>query len=136
MRAIYISINPIHLRRIENKTKNYEFRSFNPKEKIDFLYVYETVPTSSLKYIIKIGEIIEFPNKIDELGIGNKEFNEKLTKYKYAYQIKHFYELENPIVLKELREKYKFTPPQGYAYDTRYEELTKYIINTDKKIIF
>lgn len=136
MKAIFISIKPIYLRKIENKEKDYEFRTFIPKEKINFLYVYETTPTCSLKYIIEIGSIIKYPDKINELGFGNKEFNQGLSKYKFAYQIKHFYELKNSINLKELREKYNFSPPQGYAYDTRYTELTNYIKNTEKKIIF
>ena len=39
-KGIFISIKPIHLRRIESGEKNYEFRNYIPKEKIDKLYVF------------------------------------------------------------------------------------------------
>ena len=125
MSAIYISIKPIHLNRIVNGTKNYEFRNYVPKKEFDTLYVYESYPTSSLKYIIKIDKIVKSPDKIDDKGIGNIEFNQG-DKTKYAYHIDKIYKID-PINLKTLKEKYHFTPPQGYAYDTRYEILTNYL---------
>ncbi len=125
MSAFYISIKPIHLNRIVNGTKNYEFRNYIPKKEFDTLYVYESYPTSSLKYIIKIDKIVKSPNKIDDNGIGNIEFNQG-NKTKYAYHIDKIYKVD-PIHLKTLKENYHFTPPQGYAYDTRYENLTNYL---------
>ena len=125
MSAIYISIKPIHLNRIVEGTKNYEFRNYVPKKEFDTLYVYESYPTSSLKYIIKIDKIVKSPDKIDDKGIGNIEFNQG-DKTKYAYHIDKIYKID-PINLKTLKEKYYFTPPQGYAYDTRYETLTNYL---------
>ena len=125
MSAIYISIKPIHLNRIVEGTKNYEFRNYIPKKEFDTLYVYESYPISSLKYIIKIDKIVKAPNKIDNEGIGNIEFNQG-DKTKYAYHIDKIYKIK-PINLKTLKEKYHFTPPQGYAYDTRYENLTNYL---------
>ncbi len=135
-RAIYIGIKPQYTKRIVTSEKNYEFRNYYPKQEIDTLYVYESSPTSSLKYIIKLGDIIEYPNKIKEDGYGNVEFNNGLYNYKYAYQIKEVFLLEKPITLKELREKYNFTAPQGYAYDNKYPELTKLLQTASiKKII-
>ena len=114
--GIYISIRPEHTNRIENLIKNYEFRNYIPRKKIDYLIVYETFPTCKIKDIIEIDDIVEYPNKIDENGYGNKDFNEGLKKVKYAYHIKHLKKLSKPILLKKLREKYNFTPPQSYAY--------------------
>ena len=91
--------------------------------------MYETFPTCQLKYIIELRQIIEYPNKINECGYGNEEFNNGLKKSKYAYEIKHVDLLENPINLKELKEVYNFMPPQSYAYDSRYEKLTNTIKN-------
>lgn len=124
-KGIYLSIKPKFTKMIETGEKNHEFRKYYPKEKIDHLYVYESAPTSALKYIIQIGEVIEYPNKISELGYGNADFNNGLKKSKYAYQIVHVDILEKPICLSELKQKYGFSAPQSYAYDTRYEELTK-----------
>lgn len=128
-KAIYLSIKPKFTKKIETGEKNYEFRKYIPKLDIDTLFVYETFPTCQLKYIIELGQIIEYPNKINECGYGNEEFNNGLKKSKYAYEIKHVDLLENPINLKELKEVYNFMPPQSYAYDSRYEKLTNAIKN-------
>lgn len=125
MKGIYISIKPVHLNRIVTGKKNYEFRNYYPKEHIDVLYVYESSPTCKLKYIIELGEIIKYPNKITKEGYGNEDFNKGLKNSKYAYEIKHLCELERIISLKELKEKYGFNLPQSYAYDVRYERLTE-----------
>lgn len=132
-KAIYLSIKPKYTKKIETGEKNYEFRNYYPKQKIDTLYVYETVPTCSIKYIIELGNIIEYPNKITQEGYGNSDFNNGLKKVKYAYEIKHVDFLEEPIDLQTLRNTYNFTPPQSYAYDKKYPELTKKI--NDSKLI-
>ena len=128
-KAIYLSIKPKFTKKIETGEKNYEFRKYIPKLDIDTLFVYETFPSCQLKYIIELGQIIEYPNKINECGYGNEEFNNGLKKSKYAYEIKHVDLLQNPINLKELKEIYNFVPPQSYAYDSRYEKLTNAIKN-------
>lgn len=130
-KGIFLSIKPEFTKRIENGTKNYEFRNYVPKKDFELLYVHETVPTSSLKYIITIDKIVKYPDKIEEDGYGNSEFNKGL-KTKYAYHISSVEKLVNPIPLKTLKEKFGFTPPQGYAYNERYPKLTK-LINDSKK---
>lgn len=134
MKAIYLSIKPQHVKRIVCGKKNYEFRNYVPKREFDTLFVYESFPICELKYIIELGDIVCYPDKISEDGIGNAEFNIG-DKSKYAYFIKHVYLLDNPISLKELREKYSFTPPQGFAYDDRYEKLTGYMNSASFKRI-
>lgn len=129
-KGIYLSIKPEFTKKIETGEKNYEFRKYYPKQKIDILYVYETVPTCALKYIIELGNIVEYPNKILKDGYGNLDFNNGLKKSKYAYEIKHVYILEEPINLSKLREEYNFVPPQGYSYDEKYPKLTKYLNNS------
>lgn len=123
-KAIYLSIKPKFTKKIETGEKDHEFRKYIPKEAIDTLFVYETVPTCQLKYIIELGKIVKYPDKINELGYGNADFNAGLKQSKYAYEIKHVDLLENPICLKELKDVYEFAPPQSYAYDDRYEKLT------------
>lgn len=126
-KGIYLSIKPEFTKKIETGQKTYEFRKYYPKEKIDILYVYETVPTCALKYIIEISDVIEYPQKIKKTGYGNKEFNAGLKKSKYAYEIKHVDILEQPIPLNVLKKEYGFTAPQSYAYDYRYSKLTEKI---------
>ena len=131
-KAIYISIKPKFTKKIETGEKNYEFRKYIPKEEIDTLFVYETTPTCKLKYVIELGDIVEYPNKLLKKGYGNDDFNNGLKESKFAYEIKHVDILTNPIELCDLKRKYRFTPPQSYAYDDKYKELTKYIIESDK----
>ncbi len=130
-RAIYVSINTNAVEKIINKIKNHEFRNYIPKRDFDTLYVYTTSPKSELRYLLKIEKIIESPEQITIQGDGNLEFNMG-QKAKFAYKIKDIYELENSISLKILKEEYGFTPPQSYAYDDRYPELTKRLENSSK----
>ena len=74
-KAIFISIKPIHLNKIVSGIKNYEFRNYIPKKDINKLYVYESYPTCSLKYILTIDKIVKYPDKIKENGYGNSDFN-------------------------------------------------------------
>lgn len=134
-KGIFISIRPEFTKKIKLGEKNYEFRKYIPRESFDKIYVYETVPTCSLKYILTIDKIVEYPNKIDENGYGNEEFNNGLKKSKYAYHILKVEELDNPITLDELRSAFGFTAPQGYAYDSRYTELVSYINKLSKKVV-
>jgi len=131
-KAIYLSIKPKFAKKIETGEKNYEFRKYIPKEKIDTLFVYETTPTCKLKYIIELGDIVEYPNKLIKEGYGNYDFNNGLKESKFAYEIKHVDILTNPISLFDLKKNYGFTPPQSYAYDNTYDKLTKDINRADK----
>ena len=94
-KAIYLSIKPKFTKKIETGEKDHEFRKYIPKEEIDTLFVYETVPTCQLKYIIELGKIVEYPDKINELGYGNADFNAGLKQSKYAYEIKEHEEDEH-----------------------------------------
>lgn len=125
-KAIYVSINTHSVEKIVNKIKNHEFRNYIPKKEFDTLtlYVYTTSPKSELKYLLKIGRIIRYPDQILVEGDGNSEFNIG-QKNKFAYRIDSVYELESAIPLKELKENYEFTPPQAFAYSDRYPSLTK-----------
>lgn len=134
-KGIFLSIKPEFTKKIESGEKNYEYRKYIPKEIFDTLYVYETVPTCSLKYILTIDKIVEYPNKIDEEGYGNDDFNKGLKKSKFAYHILHVDKLNVPICLKDLKNIYGFSAPQSYAYDSRYPELVKYIEKAEKERI-
>ncbi len=133
--GIFISIKPNFTKLIETGEKNYEFRKYIPRRNINKLYVYEPSPTCCLKYILFIDRIIEYPTIIEEPGVGNIEFNNGLKKSKYAYHIKNVYKLTNPISLVDLKEKYNFTAPQSYAYDTKYPDLINYINNSNQEKI-
>lgn len=134
-KAIYLSIKPQFTKLIESGKKDHEFRKYIPKQNINTLYVYESAPTSALKYIINLGKIIMYPDKINSIGYRNEDFNNGIKKSKFAYEIESVYKLDTPISLVELKEKYNFSPPQSYAYDHKYPKLTKYIQEADKSLV-
>ncbi len=132
--GIYISINPEPTSKIVQGIKNHEFRNYIPKKDFKFLYVYVTAPQSQLKYVIEIGDIVKYPEKLESDGDGNLDFNIG-KKSKYAYPIIKVYELTYPISLKELKNKFGFVPPQAFSYAETFIELTKYVANAEKIII-
>ncbi len=134
-KGIFLSIKPKFTEKIRTGEKNYEYRKYIPKEKFDLLYVYETAPSSCLKYILTIDKIVEYPNKILEIGYGNDDFNNGLKKSKFAYHISKVEELENPIPLSILKDSFGFAAPQSYAYDSRYPALAKYVGKLKKKVL-
>lgn len=130
---VLISIKPEHTKNIEEQLKNYEFRSYLIKD-IKTMYVYES-NTSCLKYIMVINNVVHYPDKIDENGIGNREFNNHM-KYEYAYHIAHLYKLNKPITLTELKSRFKFYAPQKYTLASSHPELIEHINKLDKTMIF
>ena len=133
-RGIYVSIKPTPISKIVQGIKNYEFRNYIPKNDFRFLYVYVSKTEKKLKYIIEIGKILKYPDKIEVDGDGNKEFNNG-SKFNYAYQILKVYELENPITLEVLKQRFDFVPPQAFTYDTRYPDLSDYLSKAKKHIV-
>ena len=131
--GIYVSINPESTSKIVQGIKNHEFRNYIPKKSFKFLYVYVTAPQSELKYVIEIGDIVKYPKKLESKGDGNFDFNQG-KKSKYAYPIIKVYELVNPILLVELKEKFSFVLPQAFSYSETFTELTKHILNAEKVI--
>lgn len=119
--GIYVSINPEPTFKIVQGTKNHEFRNYIPKKSFKFLYVYVTAPQSKLKYVIEIGDIVKFPEKLDSDGDGNHDFNLG-KKSKYAYPIIKVYELVCPISLEELKKSLDL-------YHRKHFRMLKHLLN-------
>lgn len=132
--GIYVSINPEPTSKIVQGIKNHEFRNYIPKKSFKFLYVYVTAPQSQLKYVIEIGDIVKYPEKLESNGDGNLDFNIG-KKSKYAYPIIKVYELTCPISLQELKNKFRFVPPQAFSYTETFAELTEHLSKAEKTII-
>lgn len=135
MNAVFMSIKEIHINRIISKIKNHEFRSKIPKKDFDYIIVYVPTPVKELKYVLKVKKPIESPNKILIEGYGNKDFNEN-KKSKYAYPIENAYEINKPLNLDILKQKFNFTAPQSFAYGEKYQELLDYINKVGIKKLF
>ena len=128
-RGIYLSIKPQFVDLIVKGKKTYEFRKYIPKMEFEKVYIYETLPNAGIKYVININKIYKYPEKIKENGYGNEDFNNGKKKAIYAYEIGKIMCLKEKIGLEELKSKYKFVPPQSYAYSEKYDELTQFIEN-------
>lgn len=135
MEVIY-SIKPKYVNLILMQKKNHEFRSKLPKNVPDKILVYTTIPQAEIRYILEVGKPIDYPNKITENGVGNKEFNSGTKKGKYAYPIIHLYELEESISLKVLKEEFDFNAPQSFCYLNNNAKLKDKISSLGSKIIF
>lgn len=127
--GIFISIKPPYCNLIKSQEKVNEFRSKIPKLPVNYFWIYESAPTSALKYYAKVGTPVHFPDKVKVIGFGDEPFNEGNLKYTYAYPILKLFELSEVIPLHTLKEKYQFSPPQGFAYCSRYPKLDAYLKN-------
>jgi len=136
MSKIIISLKPQFAKLIEEKIKTHEFRKRVPLNKPSEIWIYVTRPVAELKYILKVHDYIEYPQKIKVKGRGNIDFNNGI-KPKYAYPIKSLYKLNKPIPLKELRASFDFVAPQNFTYIEKYEKLNNYVnLNEELEKIF
>ncbi len=133
---IFISLKPKFAELIRQRKKTHEFRSYKPRYKINRFWIYVTQPIALLKYVAEVGEPAEYPEKIPETGIGNREFNKGLKTSNYAFPILHLYELKQPISLQKLKEKFGFAPPQSFAYINRYKSLAECVRASGLRRIF
>jgi hypothetical protein len=114
---IFVSIHPQYVTNIVNRTKNHEFRNWEFKETVVRIWIYETSPVQTLKYMAEIGPA-KRPGEIrDESGLGNAAFNARTGPNWRAYEILRLYELADPIPLSKLKSNEWFkAPPQKFAW--------------------
>lgn len=131
--TIFFSIKPQFVSLISTGEKKHEFRKYIPHNLIKHIVVYTCCPVGEIKYILTIENIIKYPDKIDEQGVGNKDFNDGKKKSIYAYKIKNVYQLDEEIPLSFLKDQFLFSPPQRFLYGTSQEELLCYIDSLPKR---
>lgn len=114
---IIISIHPENVRKIVNRTKYYEFRTYLIPSRVKRMWIYETAPSCTINYMALIGPA-KVPGQIVDLrGLGNEEFSATGSGNSYAYEIRKVYELSRPLSLDELIvEELIKEPPQKYVY--------------------
>ncbi|KAH8659542.1 hypothetical protein BGZ61DRAFT_311694, partial [Ilyonectria robusta] len=116
---ILISIHPQHVANIVSRVKNHEFRNYLLPAEVRRLWIYETSPASSVKYVATISAG-KRPGEIqDPTGLRNDEFDEGRREHlvKYAYEIHRLEALATPISLRDLkRNGWLKGPPQKYCY--------------------
>lgn len=129
---IILSVRSCYCPKFITGQKNHEFRTKIPKKgEVNWILVYEMAPVKALRYALKIEETISDHSKVpDDNRDGNHEFHHQISRYQYAYRISDVYELNHPIPLNTLKEKYHLTPPRGFAYLDSYPELKEKLANS------
>ncbi|TAQ87499.1 hypothetical protein B7494_g4173 [Chlorociboria aeruginascens] len=114
---IFISIHPQHVANIVNRTKDHEFRAYRLPPTVVRIWIYETKPVMTLKYMAAISSAKRPGEVLNEQGLGSAEFNAKPSDTPHnAYEILALYELADPLSLSELLEKRWFkAAPQKYT---------------------
>jgi predicted transcriptional regulator len=144
MRAVYMSLRPEFADQMEVREKDHEFRDKLPSKPFDEWFVYVTVPEASLKYVCRVGTPVDrymklpvedYGNLINPNLIDNALFNTSML-VRFAIPILSMSKLKEPIPLRRLQKEFGFYPPQFFAYDERYPELTRHILKAAKRVIF
>lgn len=135
-KEIFLSIKPEFAELIATKGKNYEFRRYKPSEPVKRIWLYVTKPEGMLKYIVEVGEPVEYPAQILEDGVGNSDFNKGLKVSKFAFPILHFDEIVEGIPLDTLRSQFNFNPPQGYIYTDTFPNIVEFVKKCEMRRLY
>lgn len=117
---IIVSVSHEQAEQIVEGHKSHEFRDYRIPQTVGRIWIYITQPVCALKYMATISGAKE-PGEIshEDRGVGNDEFNEG-KGFKFAYELKQVYQLNNPVSLAKMKEngwveeaptKYVYVPP-------------------------
>lgn len=101
-------------------TKTHDFRRFRLPPTVRRLWLYLVAPVSAIQYRLVVAPCKTRDTVLPETGLGNREFNTRAPsyrKYDYAYEIQEVWELDEPIPLGVMRERYGIKgAPRGALY--------------------
>lgn len=115
---VFISIHPEHVASILSQKKIHEFRQWRLPPTVSRIWIYETAPISTLKYMAVIGPEKRQSDILNDDGVGNSEFN-SLPSHgpNYAYEILEVYELADPLPWAQLYvNEWLKTPPLKWTW--------------------
>ncbi|KAK7054267.1 hypothetical protein R3P38DRAFT_3171879 [Favolaschia claudopus] len=133
---ILISIMPLYMNRIVERTKDHEFRGYLIPKAVSRMWLYVSSPEQTLKYIAVVSHG-KCPGEIENQdGIGNADFNAGagVACRAYAYEIRELYELLEPLPLKQMQSQYGVSFPQRYTYVL--QRMIDDIVLEDQKRLF
>ena len=121
MCTILLSINPVHVEKIFNGSKKYEFRKTTTKRRVDKIYIYCTNPVKKVVGTATGEEVLEDkPSKIWNLTKNNAGINKKFFDEYYknedkaiAYKLTNIHAFKTP---KELGHYGINIAPQSFTY--------------------
>ncbi|VUC24594.1 unnamed protein product [Clonostachys rosea] len=118
-RDIIISIHPEHVASIISRAKNHEFRNYLLPTSVKRLWIYETSPLSSIRYIATISHGKRPGEICNPHGLRNDEFDrgDLEGRVKFAYEILKLEQLPKSYSLSELKTKgWLKGAPQKYCF--------------------
>lgn len=121
MSKIILPIKPKYSQGILNGIKDYELRKKAPKQNVNYIYIYETAPSSRIVGKVKVKkthklELRELWKLTSSKNLLSKpEFYEyfKNVKFGYAFEIEERERFDQP---KHKEEFGLSAAPQGFAY--------------------
>ncbi|PGH06432.1 hypothetical protein AJ79_06521 [Helicocarpus griseus UAMH5409] len=116
---IIIAIRPEHVANIVSRGKNHESRKYLLPSRIKRLWLYETSPASTIKYVATISAGKRLGEIRDSRGLRNDEFDQGNMEHpaKYAYEIQKLEGLPEIISLSDLKQNgWLNEAPQKYCY--------------------
>ncbi|KAF9456609.1 hypothetical protein BDZ94DRAFT_1314998 [Collybia nuda] len=110
-----LAIKPEFTDLIMARRKNHEYRSYKMRETVVRIWLYTTAPKSAITHVM-VTALPKSPGEVcDSVGVGNDEFDNGLTTFKFGYPVLGLHSLEVPIKL-DVMKKYGVLPPQGLVY--------------------
>lgn len=100
---VFFSASHLEVAEIVNRTRDYLFRAWVLPSTVSRIWIYETKPISTLRYMAVLGPTKKPGEElVSETGKGNATFDKKNNKWR-AYAIFELYELADPLSLAELK---------------------------------
>lgn len=121
MNAI-ISIKPIYVERIKNRTKKFEYRKKGILKAVDKVYIYSTSPVKKIIGYFEYSDCLSgdvnliWAQTCSDAGISEVDYIEYFKNHKVAYAFK----LDKLVLFEDAIDPYKvltrFHPPQSFCY--------------------
>ncbi|KAE9380597.1 hypothetical protein N431DRAFT_323165 [Stipitochalara longipes BDJ] len=113
---IFISLPPQHVMDILNQGRDHIIRAYSFPRTVSRVWIFETRPTSTLKYMAEISPAKRPGQLVDERGLENAKFNTRTGTSWAAYEILQLYELSDPLPWARIRgNEWLKEPPKKYA---------------------
>ncbi|GAM91558.1 hypothetical protein ANO11243_096100 [Dothideomycetidae sp. 11243] len=113
---VILSIKPRFVELIVSGEKNHEYRKYKLRDSVVRLWLYETAPSSRIRYVVKTTTPKTQGQVKDPSGIGNDDFDAGLKPAKYGYPVLDIYELPSALTAAILRRECDVSPPQRYCF--------------------
>ncbi|KAN0119979.1 hypothetical protein V8E51_002187 [Hyaloscypha variabilis] len=112
---IFISLPPQHVTEILSRARDHVIRAYSFPQTVSRVWIFETKPVSTLKYMAEISSAKRPGQIVDERGLENAKFNTRTGTSWAAYEILQLYELSGPLPWAKIKaNEWLKEPPRKY----------------------